>query len=72
MPIMEDFVLMQRIKKEGKVVIAPIAVTTSPRRWKEFGILKTTLINQVILLAYFLGSDHKRLARWYRKATLRN
>jgi rSAM/selenodomain-associated transferase 2 len=71
-PIMEDFVFMQRVKKEGRVVIAPIAVTTSSRRWKELGILKTTLINQVVLLAYFLGSDHKRLARWYRKATLRN
>ena len=71
-PIMEDFVFMQRLRKAGKVVIAPVAVTTSSRRWKELGILKTTLINQVVLLAYFLGSDLKRLARWYRKATLRN
>ena len=71
-PIMEDFVFMRRVKKKGRVVIAPVAVTTSSRRWKELGILKTTLINQVVLLAYFLGSDHKRLARWYRKATLRN
>jgi rSAM/selenodomain-associated transferase 2 len=71
-PIMEDFVFMQRVRKEGKVVIAPVAVSTSSRRWKKLGILKTTLINQVVLLAYFLGSDLKRLARWYRKATLRN
>jgi len=71
-PIMEDFVFMQRLKKEGRVVIAPIAVTTSSRRWKKLGILKTTLINQAVLLAYFLGSDHERLARWYRKATLRD
>ena len=71
-PIMEDFVFMQRVKKEGRVVIAPVAVTTSSRRWKELGILKTTLINQVVLLAYFMGTDHERLAQWYRKATLRN
>ena len=71
-PIMEDFVFMRRVKKKGRVVIAPVAVTTSSRRWKELGILKATLINQIVLLAYFLGSDHKRLARWYRKATLRN
>ena len=70
-PIMEDFVFMQRVKKEGRVVIAPAAVTTSSRRWKELGILRTTLINQVVLLAYFLGSDHKRLARWYRRSKLR-
>ena len=71
-PIMEDFVFMQRLKKEGRVVIAPIAVTTASRRWKKLGILKTTLINQAVLLAYFLGSDHDRLARWYRRATLRD
>ncbi|MGW8223024.1 MAG: TIGR04283 family arsenosugar biosynthesis glycosyltransferase [Syntrophobacteria bacterium] len=71
-PIMEDFVFMQRVKKEGRVVIAPIAVTTSSRRWKELGILKTTLINQAVLLAYFLGSDHERLARWYRRIKLKD
>jgi len=71
-PIMEDFVLMQRVKKEGRVVIAPIAVTTSSRRWKKLGILKTTMINQALLLAYFFGIDSERLARWYRRATLRD
>lgn len=72
MPIMEDFVLMQRLKKKGRVAIAPFAVKTSARRWKKLGILKTTLINQAVLLAYFLGSDHERLARWYRRIKLRN
>jgi len=71
-PIMEDFVFMQRVRKEGRVVIAPVAVTTSSRRWKELGIIKTTLINQIVLLAYFLGTDHQRLARWYRRVKLRN
>ena len=72
MPIMEDFVFIQRLKKEGRVVIAPIAVTTSSRRWKELGILKTTMINQAVLLAYFFGSDPERLVRWYRKGKLRD
>ena len=71
-PIMEDFVFMQRVKKEGRVVIAPIAVTTSSRRWEELGILKTTLINQVVLLAYFFGFSPERLARWYRRRRLRD
>jgi uncharacterized protein len=71
-PIMEDFVLMRRLKKEGRVAIAPVAVQTSARRWLKLGILKTTLINQAVLLAYFLGSNHERLARWYRRATLRD
>jgi rSAM/selenodomain-associated transferase 2 len=72
MPIMEDFVFVQRVKREGRVAIAPVAVHTSGRRWLRMGILKTTLINQAILLAYFLGIDNDRLARWYRRSTWRD
>ena len=72
MVIMEDFVLMKRIKKEGRIVIAPVPVTTSARRWRKLGILKTTLINQAVLLGYFFGSDHEKLARWYRRSKLRD
>ena len=67
MALMEDFVLIQRLRKRGKVTMAPVAVKTSARRWRELGILKTTLINQAVLLAYFLGSNPERLARWYRR-----
>ena len=72
MVLMEDFVLMQRLRKRGKVIIAPVAVKTSARRWREVGLLKTTLINQAVLLGYFLGSSPERLARWYRRSKLRN
>jgi GT2 family glycosyltransferase len=72
MALMEDFVLMQRLRKRGKVIIAPVAVKTSARRWREVGLLKTTLINQAVLLGYFLGSSPERLARWYRRSKLRN
>jgi rSAM/selenodomain-associated transferase 2/rSAM/selenodomain-associated transferase 1 len=67
MVIMEDFVLIRRLRKKGKVTIAPVAVKTSARRWRELGILKTTLINQAVLLGYFLGGNPERLARWYRR-----
>jgi rSAM/selenodomain-associated transferase 2/rSAM/selenodomain-associated transferase 1 len=66
MVLMEDFVLMQRLRKRGKVTIAPVAVKTSARRWRKLGIFKTTLINQAVLLGYFFGKNPERLARWYR------
>ena len=69
MVLMEDFVLMQRLRKRGRVAIAPVAVKTSARRWRKLGILKTTLINQAVLLAYFLGSNPQRLARWYGRSS---
>jgi len=67
MPIMEDFILVRRLKREGKIVILPEAVATSPRRWLHHGIVKTWLINQAIIIAYYLGMPPERLTRWYRR-----
>ena len=66
-PIMEDFILVRHLRRRGKIVILPAAVITSPRRWQHFGILKTWLINQMILIAFYLGVSAERLARWYRR-----
>lgn len=67
MPIMEDFILIRRLKRQGKIVIVPTAVVTSPRRWLHLGIFKTWLINQLIIIAYYLGLPPERLNRWYRR-----
>ena len=67
MPIMEDFILVRRLKRRGKIVIVPEPVKTSPRRWLHLGIFKTWLINQLIVLAYYLGISPDRLSRWYRR-----
>jgi hypothetical protein len=40
-------------------------VRTSARRWQKLGVLRTTLINQVVIAGYFLGIDPVRLYRWY-------
>ncbi|MBL1179022.1 TIGR04283 family arsenosugar biosynthesis glycosyltransferase [Pantanalinema sp. GBBB05] len=66
-PIMEDFELMQRLKRQGaKITIASASVLTSGRRWQKLGILKTTLLNQLVILAYRLKVSPIRIARWYR------
>jgi rSAM/selenodomain-associated transferase 2/rSAM/selenodomain-associated transferase 1 len=67
MQIMEDFILVRRLKHKGKIVIVPKAVVTSPRRWSHLGILKTWLINQLIIMAYYLGLPSERLTRIYRR-----
>ena len=66
-PIMEDFILMRHLRGKGKIVILPAEVITSPRRWQHFGILKTWLINQMIVIAFYMGISPERLARWYRR-----
>ena len=65
-PIMEDFELMRKLKKKGTVKILSLHATTSPRRWEKLGIWKTTLINQAIIIGYFLGISPEKLAEWYR------
>jgi rSAM/selenodomain-associated transferase 2 len=69
MPIMEDFILVRRLKRRGKIVIVPASVKTSPRRWLHLGIFKTWLINQLIVMAFYLGIAPERLSRWYRRET---
>ncbi|MGF1488680.1 MAG: TIGR04283 family arsenosugar biosynthesis glycosyltransferase [Prochloraceae cyanobacterium] len=66
LPIMEDFELMRRLKSRGNIAIASQAVLTSPRRWEKLGIFRTTLINQLTIIGYFLGIAPDRLASWYR------
>ncbi len=67
MPIMEDFHLMRQLRRLGKINIIPCSVLTSARRWQKLGVLKTTLLNQLVIIAYFLGVPPHRLADWYRR-----
>ncbi len=66
LPIMEDFELVQRLKRQGKIALAPAAVTTSGRRWQNLGVWKTTLINQLVILGYYLGISPTKLRNFYR------
>jgi rSAM/selenodomain-associated transferase 2 len=65
-PLMEDVDLMRRIKKDKrKIRILKDRVSTSPRRWEEKGILRTTITNQVLLALYYLGVSPEKLAQYY-------
>ncbi len=66
-PIMEDFELIRRLRRKGKISILPESVITSPRRYLNFGILKTWFLNQIIITAYYMGIPPARLACWYRR-----
>jgi uncharacterized membrane protein YqaE (UPF0057 family) len=67
LPIMEDFELVRRLKPLGSIVIVSIPVVTSARRWLQRGVLKTTLINQLVILGYLLGVNLTRLSQLYRQ-----
>ena len=66
-PIMEDLDLVREIRRRGKLVLLPLAVVTSARRYRQRGILRTWLRNTAALTAWRLGVDRERLAAWYRR-----
>jgi rSAM/selenodomain-associated transferase 2 len=66
LPIMEDFQLMRQLGKLGWIEIVSTPVVTSARRWLKRGIVRTTVLNQLIILAYYAGVSPTQLSRWYR------
>jgi rSAM/selenodomain-associated transferase 2 len=70
LPIMEDFVWVDRLRKQGRIAIVPVAVVTSARRWQALGVWRTTMINQAIVWGYWCGVKPDRLARWYRRQVI--
>jgi rSAM/selenodomain-associated transferase 2 len=67
LPIMEDFALVRKLKRRGRIQILSQAATTSGRRWEKLGLLRTTVLNQLIVFGYLLGIKPEKLATWYRK-----
>lgn len=67
LPIMEDFELMRRLHSQGRIVIISTPVITSARRWLQKGVFQTTILNQIIIIAYLLGVSPKRIRNWYRR-----
>ena len=65
LPMMEDFELMRRLKRWGRIAIIPVPVLTSARRWLQKGAIETTLMNQIAIIAYLLGVSPERIKRWY-------
>ena len=71
LPIMEDYELMRRLRRAGRVSIAPGLVVTSGRRWLRGGVWRTTLTNQACVVAYRLGVAPSRIATWRASMTSR-
>jgi len=66
LPIMEDFEFVRILQQKGKIAIVPHAVLTSGRRWQKLGVFRTTIVNQIVILAYLLGVSPHRIHQWYR------
>jgi rSAM/selenodomain-associated transferase 2 len=70
--LMEDVALSARLKRVGRPLCLRARVTTSARRWRKHGTLRTMLLMWRLRLAYFFGRDPARLARQYGYAPVEN
>jgi rSAM/selenodomain-associated transferase 2 len=63
--LMEDVALSAKLKRIGRPLALRARVTTSPRRWRQHGTLRTMLLMWRLRLAYYFGADPAKLARTY-------
>ena len=67
--LLEDLLLMKRLRKVGKPHLLAGPIYVSPRRWLEHGVMRQTLRNWSILSAHCIGVPPDRLARHYTRRT---
>ncbi|MBT5927616.1 MAG: glycosyltransferase, partial [Verrucomicrobia bacterium] len=67
-PLMEEFELCQKLRKQGRIALADATVTTSSRRFFTNGIIKTYLLMGRIMLRYKFGQSPESLAQAYARS----
>ena len=70
-PLFEEVALVRALRRTGRFVAVPLPMTVSERRWQRDGLLRRTLRNRTLALAYLLGIDPVTLERWYRASRAR-
>jgi rSAM/selenodomain-associated transferase 2 len=64
---LEDLDLMRALKRRGRVVVSPLSATTSARRYRQHGTLRTLARNLLAVAAWSAGVERTRLAGWLRR-----
>jgi len=64
MPLLEDYDLVTRAKRLGRVVTLDMPALTSGRMWLRLGVVRMTWRNLATVAGYRLGIHPARLARW--------
>ncbi|MGB2959277.1 MAG: glycosyltransferase, partial [Bacteroidota bacterium] len=62
---MEDLDFLNRLRRKGRLVLLPVPVITSARRFLEGGVLRTQMKNVLLVLLFVLGVNPTLLKRFY-------
>jgi len=66
-PLMEEFELCRLLRRRGRLALAPTVVSTSSRRFKEHGVLRTYARMWRVMVQYYCGTNANELKRIYEK-----
>jgi rSAM/selenodomain-associated transferase 2 len=65
-PLLEDVDFSDRMRRAGRVVLLPVPITVSARRYLTRGVARQVAVNALVLGLFRLGVPPARLARLYR------
>lgn len=63
-PLMEEVGFVKGLKDRGPLALLSLRVRTSARRWLAEGLIRTTVTNLGLQLAYCMGASPRQLAGW--------
>ncbi|MGH8568364.1 MAG: TIGR04283 family arsenosugar biosynthesis glycosyltransferase, partial [Gammaproteobacteria bacterium] len=64
LPLLEDVAMIRALRRRVNIERLPAAVVTSGRRYRQYGVLRTSLHHLALISLYLLGVSPTRLARW--------
>ena len=64
-PLMEDVLLMRKLRPFGRPTILPGPIHVDARRWERTGVATQTLRNWLLITLLYCGASPTRLARFY-------
>ena len=65
--IMEDYEIIERIKKNTRFKVLPQQILTSVRNYEKNGVFRLQYLYGIIQLRYWLGYEQMRLVDYYKK-----
>jgi len=68
-PLMEEYYLLPKLRRKGRLVILPERISTSARRYEKNGPLFNAVRNSVLIGLHYCGVSPERLARYYSVST---
>lgn len=64
---MEDLFFSRHLRNHGRIVVLPKKIYVSPRRWRQVGLVRQTLLNWTLTCLALTGVSPDRLADYYAR-----